>query len=70
MVFEKLKKTNYKDPFEPAKQQFDGHGSYGNGGAMRVAPSALFYPKDLDKALEVRTDLLSSFCPNLLLLGC
>ena len=42
MVFHKLKESNYKDVFKPAKEQFNGTGSYGNGAAMRVAPIALF----------------------------
>ncbi|KAH7981552.1 hypothetical protein HPB49_025330 [Dermacentor silvarum] len=36
-VFHALKKGNFEDPFGPAKSQFEGTGSYGNGGAMRVA---------------------------------
>ena len=32
---------NYKNVFTPSVNQFDGKGSYGNGGAMRVAPVAL-----------------------------
>ena len=45
-VFKKLKQnldTN-SDPFEPAAQQFDGNGSFGNGAAMRVHPIGLFFP--------------------------
>lgn len=42
MVFFKLKESNYKDVFKPAKEQFNGSGSFGNGGAMRIAPIALF----------------------------
>ncbi|KAA0192385.1 hypothetical protein HAZT_HAZT002414 [Hyalella azteca] len=41
-VFAALKATNFKDVWAPAALQFDGSGSYGNGGAMRVAPVALF----------------------------
>lgn len=41
-VFHKLRAQKFVDPFGPAKEQFDGSGSYGNGGAMRVAPLALF----------------------------
>ncbi|PSN57802.1 Poly(ADP-ribose) glycohydrolase ARH3 [Blattella germanica] len=44
-VFHKLRAEQFEDPFGPAKEQFEGSGSYGNGGAMRVAPLALFcYP--------------------------
>jgi poly(ADP-ribose) glycohydrolase ARH3 len=41
-VFYALKESEYEDPFGPAKNQFNGTGSYGNGAAMRVAPVALF----------------------------
>lgn len=47
-VFTQLKESNYQDVFVPAKKQFDGEGSYGNGGAMRIAPAALFTYKDND----------------------
>lgn len=40
-VFSKLRDSNYSDPLQPARQQFGGTGSYGNGAAMRVAPAAL-----------------------------
>jgi hypothetical protein len=33
---------NYSEPLQPAQEQFDGTGSYGNGAAMRVHPVALF----------------------------
>ncbi|XP_056004434.1 ADP-ribosylhydrolase ARH3-like [Ostrea edulis] len=41
-VFSKLQESSYVDPYKPAAQQFDGSGSYGNGGAMRIVPAALF----------------------------
>ncbi|XP_030841602.1 ADP-ribose glycohydrolase ARH3 [Strongylocentrotus purpuratus] len=40
------------DVFEPARMQFKGSGSYGNGGAMRVAPVALCPEADFDKMIE------------------
>ncbi|KAL3863996.1 hypothetical protein ACJMK2_005712 [Sinanodonta woodiana] len=47
--FQALKESNYLDPFGPASRQFGGHGSYGNGGAMRIAPAALFaFRKQMD----------------------
>lgn len=52
-VFEKLRAQKYADPFKPAKEQFKGTGSYGNGGAMRVAPVALFCHSDYDVMLHV-----------------
>ncbi|XP_021348624.1 poly(ADP-ribose) glycohydrolase ARH3-like isoform X2 [Mizuhopecten yessoensis] len=48
VVFQKLQETEYENPFEPAKKQFEGEGSYGNGGAMRIAPAGLFGYKDND----------------------
>lgn len=42
MVFMGLRATKFRDVFAPAALQFDGRGSYGNGGAMRAAPIALF----------------------------
>ncbi|XP_049827573.1 ADP-ribosylhydrolase ARH3-like [Schistocerca gregaria] len=51
-VFMKLKDQKCEDPFGPAKEQFDGAGSLGNGGAMRVAPVALFYHKDYPALIE------------------
>jgi poly(ADP-ribose) glycohydrolase ARH3 len=41
-VFEKLKETAFADIYQPAAEQFDGKGSYGNGGAMRIFPMALY----------------------------
>ena len=41
-MFKQLKDANYQDPHGPASLQFDGSGSYGNGGAMRIVPAALF----------------------------
>jgi len=37
-----LKAEKFRDPHGPASEQFDGTGSYGNGGGMRIAPAALF----------------------------
>lgn len=42
-VFRKLKKSQCSEPFQPASEQFDGAGSYGNGAAMRVHPVGLFF---------------------------
>lgn len=52
-VFEKLRAQKYAEPFKPASEQFNGSGSYGNGGAMRVAPVALFCHSDYDVMLHV-----------------
>ncbi|XP_054258958.1 ADP-ribosylhydrolase ARH3-like isoform X2 [Macrosteles quadrilineatus] len=51
-VFYKLKNEKYEDIWRPANQQFNGSGSYGNGGAMRVAPVALFFRDNYDKMIE------------------
>jgi ADP-ribosylglycohydrolase len=37
---------------EAAKSLFDGRGSYGNGGAMRVAPVGAYFADDLGAAAE------------------
>jgi hypothetical protein len=52
-VFRKLRAQNFEDPFGPAKQQFNGEGSYGNGGAMRVAPLALFCHSDYKELINL-----------------
>lgn len=53
-VFNALRFEDYQDPFGPAKMQFRGSGSFGNGAAMRIAPVALFaYNMDDDKVNEL-----------------
>lgn len=52
-VFAALARTKCKDVWAPAKQQFDGTGSFGNGAAMRVAPVALCYYGDEQAAIRV-----------------
>lgn len=42
-VFRKIHEGKYTDPTGPAREQFNGSGSFGNGGAMRVSPVALYY---------------------------
>jgi poly(ADP-ribose) glycohydrolase ARH3 len=51
-IFHKLREQKFKDPFGPAKEQFGGQGSYGNGGAMRVAPVALFCHSDYKELIN------------------
>jgi ADP-ribosylglycohydrolase len=41
-VFEKLQHENFKNLYSPSREQFQGQGSLANGGAMRIAPMALF----------------------------
>jgi len=44
-LFNALKEENCQNPYGPAERQFGGNGSYGNGGAMRISPAALFSMK-------------------------
>ncbi|TGZ34276.1 hypothetical protein CRM22_011414 [Opisthorchis felineus] len=41
-VFRENARNNYENPFSYAATLFKGSGSYGNGGAMRVSPLALY----------------------------
>ena len=52
-VFHKLKVQRFEDIWKPAKEQFDGSGSYGNGGAMRIAPVALYFNDNYKGMLDV-----------------
>lgn len=53
-VFEKLRQTKLSDPLQPAKEQFNGSGSYGNGAAMRVSPIPLFcHNKSKDQLIDM-----------------
>ncbi|XP_033879852.2 LOW QUALITY PROTEIN: ADP-ribosylhydrolase ARH3-like [Acipenser ruthenus] len=47
-VFKKLLSPRCADVLQPAREQFGGRGSFGNGGAMRAAPIALAYPQTQD----------------------
>nr|XP_050845157.1 ADP-ribosylhydrolase ARH3-like isoform X2 [Vespula vulgaris] len=51
-VFQKLRGNKFQDVLLPAREQFNGQGSWGNGGAMRVAPIALFSYKDSEKLID------------------
>ena len=52
-VFHKLREETLEDVTLPAREQFDGSGSYGNGAAMRVSPLALFCHDNLDDLRKV-----------------
>ncbi|XP_076624159.1 ADP-ribosylhydrolase ARH3 isoform X1 [Colletes latitarsis] len=52
-VFQKLRGNKFMDVEKPAKEQFNGQGSWGNGGAMRVTPVALFCYQNYDKLLDI-----------------
>ncbi len=43
-MLRKLASPQLTDVFQPARAQFNGRGSFGNGGAMRAAPFALAFP--------------------------
>ena len=58
-VFRKLKEENPVDETLPARDQFDGMGSYGNGASMRISPLAL-YSKDYDELVKVRPNKINS----------
>ncbi|KAK7905256.1 hypothetical protein WMY93_017863 [Mugilogobius chulae] len=47
-VLKKLSCPRLSDVFQPARDQFNGRGSFGNGGAMRAAPFALAFPTATD----------------------
>jgi poly(ADP-ribose) glycohydrolase ARH3 len=42
-VLQKLRVSKFADVYAPAREQFGGFGSFGNGGAIRVAPVALYF---------------------------
>uniref|UniRef100_A0A0D9S7T0 ADP-ribosylhydrolase ARH3 n=9 Tax=Cercopithecidae TaxID=9527 RepID=A0A0D9S7T0_CHLSB len=58
-VFKKLLNPKCRDVFEPARAQFNGKGSYGNGGAMRVAGISLAYSsvQDVQKFARLSAQL-------------
>ncbi|CAL9686219.1 unnamed protein product [Knipowitschia caucasica] len=47
-VLKKLSCPRLSDVFQPARDQFNGRGSFGNGGAMRAAPFALAFSDAVD----------------------
>ncbi|XP_044143583.1 ADP-ribose glycohydrolase ARH3 isoform X1 [Bufo gargarizans] len=58
-VFEKLQSGKYQSVFTPAKEQFNGKGSYGNGAAMRVVGIPLAFPnvQDIIKYAKISGEL-------------
>lgn len=42
-MLKKLSSPQLSDVYQPARDQFNGRGSFGNGGAMRAAPFALAF---------------------------
>jgi len=61
-VFEALKEDNCRNAFRPAEKQFDGLGSHGNGGAMRISPAALFSARQQPEAVDVILTVASCKC--------
>ncbi|KAL3278900.1 hypothetical protein HHI36_016420 [Cryptolaemus montrouzieri] len=55
-VFQKLRQNKFEDVFKPASEQFNGSGSLGNGGAMRIAPVALYYFDKYNIMIDVVTN--------------
>ncbi|KAK6635800.1 hypothetical protein RUM44_001054 [Polyplax serrata] len=56
-VFDKLLSTQVSDPFGPAREQFNGSGSYGNGAAMRTSPVALLYHDNVSDLIKMATSV-------------
>ena len=55
LIFYKLKSREIVDVFAPAREQFNGEGSCGNGSSMRVAPAALIGLRDDKCLIKVNT---------------
>ena len=51
-IFRKLRADKFEDIYRPAKDQFDGMGSFGNGGAMRIAPASLFFHNNYEGLID------------------
>ncbi|BES91662.1 poly(ADP-ribose) glycohydrolase [Nesidiocoris tenuis] len=51
-VFRKWRESKMEDVWKPAREQFDGQGSAGNGSGMRIAPVGLFCYRDTDLLVE------------------
>ena len=51
-MYELLPALNSKNWKFLSTRLFNGQGSYGNGGAMRVAPLGAFFAEDMDKVIE------------------
>ncbi|KAK9505541.1 hypothetical protein O3M35_009568 [Rhynocoris fuscipes] len=54
-VFKKLKASKLEDVWSPARQQFSGSGSFGNGAAMRISPVALFCHNNRPLLIDIAT---------------
>ncbi|CAE1293643.1 ADPRHL2 [Acanthosepion pharaonis] len=58
-IFSDWSSKHLEDVFLPARQQFNGAGSYGNGGGMRIAPAALFMYNENSQKLKELTDKIT-----------
>lgn len=57
VIFHRLKRSHYAgDVYQPAREQFNGSGSYGNGSAMRVSPVPLFHHNDISKIVKLAAE--------------
>nr|XP_023017285.1 poly(ADP-ribose) glycohydrolase ARH3-like [Leptinotarsa decemlineata] len=65
-VFHKLRNSKFEDVFKPAREQFLGSGSYGNGGAMRIAPIALYCHSNYKTMLEIAANATKLTHTNIL----
>ncbi|KAJ8919096.1 hypothetical protein NQ315_012081 [Exocentrus adspersus] len=65
-VFRKLKNTKFEDVYKPAREQFFGSGSYGNGGAMRIAPVSLYFYNQYHSMVEVAKNVTKITHSNIL----
>lgn len=66
-VLKKLASPQLSDVYQPARDQFNGRGSFGNGGAMRAAPFALAFPSlaDVKRVSQVRAQLFWQYQQSL-----
>uniref|UniRef100_A0A146L887 ADP-ribosylhydrolase ARH3 n=2 Tax=Lygus hesperus TaxID=30085 RepID=A0A146L887_LYGHE len=55
-VFRKWRDSKMEDVWRPAREQFDGEGSAGNGAAMRISPISLFCYKDRHLLVQTAAD--------------
>ncbi|XP_015127905.1 ADP-ribose glycohydrolase ARH3 isoform X2 [Diachasma alloeum] len=53
LVFAKLRGNKFTDLEGPAKEQFNGQGSFGNGAAMRVSPVSLFCHNNYERLVDM-----------------
>lgn len=53
-LFQKWKRNKFEGYMETASDQYNGSGSYGNGGAMRISPVPLYcYKKSQEEMVDI-----------------